>query len=243
MVLAFLQRQRRILDRRLTERGLAHTCSLPLFQLHRNLWGWIDAHAKGVCLDAGSGRSPLKRRLQDRGLRTISIDVEDRAGQVDRIADIQEMPVIGDGSIGTVICTQVLEHLPRPWAAAREISRVLEPGGALILSVPHLSLIHEAPNDFFRFTRYGLESLLAEAGLRVNEIRESGGLLSFLAHGASALLLCTFGAVPGLRRLTWAANYLVLVRMLDPVDRLIGFRSRYPCNYVVLAFKEGTPGG
>lgn len=239
-MIAFLQRQRRALDRRLTEQGLAHTCSLPLFQLHRNLWRWIDAHAKGVCLDAGSGRSPLKQRLLDRGLETVSIDIEDRSGEIDHQADIQRMPVIETASMGTVICTQVLEHVPRPWDAVGEIARVLAPGGVLILSVPHLSLIHEAPNDFFRFTRYGLESLLEDSGLRIEEIRESGGLLSFLGHGASTLLLCSLGAVPGLRLLVWAVNYFVLVRLLDPIDRWLGFRRRYPCNYVLLAFKQTT---
>ena len=239
---SFLQRQRWRMDAWLTARGRAHTFSLPLFQLHHQLWSLLDQHVTGPCLDAGSGRSPLKQRLLDRGVQVLSIDVEDRTGEVDLVADVQNMPEVADASQQAVVCTQVLEHVPRPWDAVRELARVLRPGGVLILSVPHLSAIHEAPHDYFRYTRYGLTALLEEAGLRPVEVREAGGLVSFLAHGCSLVTLGSLAALPGLRRAAWLGTYLVLVRLLDPVDRLIGLRSRYPCNYVVLAVKEAAPG-
>lgn len=234
----FLQRQRWALDAWLSSKGRAHTFSLPVYQIHRDIRALLDSHARGPCLDAGSGRSPLKKAMQARGIEVISIDIEDRAGEIDEIADIQEMPVVPTAGIGTVLCTNVLEHVPRPWDAINEIARVLEPGGWLILSVPHLSAIHEAPHDYFRYTRYGLESLLGTRGLKVLEIREAGGIFSFLGHGASLAFLCSIGAVPGLRRVAWAVNYLFLIRMLGVVDGLIGVRKRYPCNYLVLAQKQ-----
>ena len=124
------------------------------------------------------------------------------------------------------------------WLA--EIARVLAPGGHLILSVPHLSLLHEVPHDYFRFTRYGLEALLAGAGLRVLELSECGGLVSFLAHGASLALMTTLGSLPGLRAPVWALNYALLVRAADLADRWLGLERLYPCNYVVLARREGA---
>ena len=55
------------------------------------------------------------------------------------------------------------------------------------------------------------------------------------------VVLCTAGAVPGLRWATWALNYLLFVRLLAPVDRLLGLRRRYPCNYVAVATREREP--
>jgi SAM-dependent methyltransferase len=54
--------------------------------------------------------------------------------------DIEAMP-FGDASFATVLCTEVLEHVPYPETALREIRRVLQPGGLLLGSVPCHSLI------------------------------------------------------------------------------------------------------
>jgi SAM-dependent methyltransferase len=240
-MLSFLKKKRSELDGWLSQRGLAHTFSLPRYQLHSNISPLIQAHAKSPCLDAGSGRSPLKKLFQAQSLEVVSIDIDDRSGEVDHIADLQEMQVIKSASMQTVICIQVLEHVPRPWDASREIARVLKPGGFLILSVPHLSVIHEAPQDYYRYTSYGLTSLLEPVGLKVKEIHESGGLIGFLAHGLSTVFLCSLGAVPALRWLAWLFNYVLLIQMLRPVDRLIGLKKVYPCNYIVVAQKNQEP--
>jgi ubiquinone/menaquinone biosynthesis C-methylase UbiE len=54
--------------------------------------------------------------------------------------DIEAMP-FSDGSFQTVLCTEVLEHIPYPETALAEIRRVLRPGGLLIGSVPARSMI------------------------------------------------------------------------------------------------------
>ncbi len=237
-VLEFLRAQRSELDAWLTEKGFAHTFSLPVYQLYHHTLSLVDGYAASPCLDAGSGRSPWKPRLAARGVEVLSLDAEDRAGEVDVIADLQRMPVVEDGSVATVLCTQVVEHLPRPWDAMAEISRVLAPGGYLILSAPHLSVIHEAPDDYYRYTRYGLQELCEQSGLEVVRIVESGGLFSFLSHAISMVLFCALAAVPGLRWIAWRLNY-ALVRVLGLVDRFVGMARIYPCNHVLLARKPG----
>lgn len=232
-----LRCRRRRLDDVLTRRGLAHTFSLARYRLHRVLVNCIEKYASGAALDAGSGRSPYKSLLQQRCDRLTSVDVEDRAGQIDLVADIQDMPQIEDLSFDTVFCSQVLEHVPRPWNAMEEMARVLRPGGRLILSVPHLSLIHEAPHDYFRYTCYGLQSLCEDAGLVVERVERNGGLCCFLSHAASLALMCTVGGLPLMHWPAWFLNYVLLVRAVSGVDRLFGLASVYPCDYIVVARK------
>lgn len=236
----FLKMQRRSLDAWLSDRGLGHTFSLTSWGVYEHASKLIRENARGVVLDAGSGRAPYKEELRSRGLELITIDIENRSGDVTHIADIQDMGVIGARSIDTVVCTEVLEHVPRPWDAIAEMARVLKPGGMLIISVPHLSPLHEIPHDYFRYTQYGLQSLLARGGFEVLRMEEVGGVLSFLGHGASLAFFTTFGAVPALRRLAWTLNYWVLVRLLGVVDRASGLSGVYPCNYVVLARRLET---
>ena len=54
--------------------------------------------------------------------------------------DVEALP-FADGSFGTVLCTEVIEHIPDPTTALAEYRRVLQPGGVLIGSVPARSAI------------------------------------------------------------------------------------------------------
>ena len=51
-------------------------------------------------------------------------------------ADLAALP-FRTGVMGTVLCTQVLEHLEDDRAAAAELTRILAPAGQLIVEVPH----------------------------------------------------------------------------------------------------------
>ncbi len=77
-----------------------------------------------------------------------------------------------------MICEQVLEHVPDPWAAARNLRELCLPGGRVIVSTPFLVKVHELPAygmlDYWRFTPRGLTTLLEGAGLEV-ESRGSWG--------------------------------------------------------------------
>ena len=60
------------------------------------------------------------------------------------------------------MCTEVLEHLKNPFIAVKEIKRVLKPSGKLILTTRFIFSLHDAPNDYFRYTKYGLKELFKE---------------------------------------------------------------------------------
>ena len=235
--LSFLKRQRLLVEDNLARKRKSHTFSLVRYVLHKRLALLIKTYADGVCLDAGSGHSPFKESLSAVATRVVTVDAEDRSGEVDFIADIQDMRGIADASMDTVLCTQVLEHVPRPWDAISEMHRVLKDDGHVILSAPHLCPIHEAPHDYFRYTEYGLQSLLTSRGFRVLELHPAGGLLSFIAHQATILTVSVFASVPGLRTLAWFCNYVLLVRLLEPVDRVFGMLRVFPSNYAVVAQK------
>jgi SAM-dependent methyltransferase len=240
-MLAWLRRRRVRVEAALSRRGLTHTFSLARRRLRLRLAAAIREYAGGDCLDCGSGRSPYRHLLRRQGSSVTSVDIEDRSGEVDLLADIQEMPQIGDGSFDTILCTQVLEHVPRPWRAMAELSRVLRPGGQLILSVPHLSAVHEPPHDFYRYTRFGLTALCTQSGLEVLRLEPTGGLVSFLAHGVSLGVMSTLAAVPGLMWPVWLFNYLFLVLLTEPLDHLLGLAAVYPCDYVLVARRIEAP--
>ena len=229
--------RRHKVEERLRSRSITHTLSLARLNLRSMMASLVPAYVKGRVLEVGAGLSPYQDLLSESAGSITTVDIEDRSGEVDIIGDVQQMEGVPSESFETVICTQVLEHVPSPQRAMREISRVLVGGGHAIVTVPHLSAIHEAPNDFYRFTRFSLEKLAAEAGLSVEVIEESGGLISFVAHGASVAFL-TLAAVPTpLFWAAWAVNYAVAVRLAHLIDRTLGMKHRYPCDYVLVVKK------
>jgi SAM-dependent methyltransferase len=75
-----------------------------------------------------------------------------------------------------VLCEQVIEHVPDPCAAVRNLRGLCRPGGHVIVSTPFLIRVHEewGMQDYWRFTPRGLRTLLERAGLEVEEVGHWG---------------------------------------------------------------------
>lgn len=141
--------------------------------LHRSV---VD-FARGRLLDVGCGRKPYLDLQQKQASSCLGIEY-DRSRYRDTPPDLWgssiELPFC-DECFETVFCAQVLEHVSEPAAMFREIGRVLRPNGHLILSAPHIWGIHEEPNDYFRFTNFGLTHLAGKAGLNTVKVEAMAG--------------------------------------------------------------------
>lgn len=61
-----------------------------------------------------------------------------------------------------VMCTEVLEHVVDPFAAVRELQRILKTGGYILITTPLNARIHGPIPDCWRFTEFGLRVLLRD---------------------------------------------------------------------------------
>lgn len=111
-------------------------------------------------LSIGAG-GEVAAHLAELGIHVRTLDI-DPLRQPDIVANIEAMPEIADASIDILFCIEVLEHVSRPESAIAEIRRILRPGGCVIGSTPFLLGIHDAPYDFQRFTRHGLQWLFRD---------------------------------------------------------------------------------
>lgn len=95
------------------------------------------------------------------------IGADFRAGLgVDLVVDVCATGFDSD-SIGTVIMTDTLEHVQRPWQALAEVQRILKPGGLVVFTTVMNFPIHSYPHDYWRFTPQGIESLLEPCGVQL----------------------------------------------------------------------------
>lgn len=97
---------------------------------------------------------------------------EPEPGKCDLTVDARSMPAIADESYNAVFCSGVLEHIDDYHAAVRECWRILKQGGTFLVGVPFAQPLHRAPQDFWRFTEYGVRYLLRQ--FAIEDLRPIG---------------------------------------------------------------------
>lgn len=141
----------------------------------KNLEKFVSKYSSDkLTLDLGCADSPYSSYFKNR----IGFDVKVGKG-VDVVGDAHNLPFENE-KFDVVLCTEVLEHLHSPHIAASEMKRVLKMGGLLILSTRFIFPIHDAPDDFYRYTKYGLKYLFKD-GWEILELKEETGTKDAMA--------------------------------------------------------------
>ncbi|WP_169457983.1 class I SAM-dependent methyltransferase [Ottowia thiooxydans] len=211
---------------------------------------WVKSHATGTVLDIGCANRWIERHLVS-GTRYIGLDYWETGKNLyearpDIFADAACLPMAAQ-SCDTVILLEVLEHIKTPQEALQETSRVLRPGGHLLLSMPFLYPIHDAPHDYQRLTKHGLERDLANAGLEIVSIEqkqsslESAAVLACLALGGAT--------VQSLRQRKASVVFIPVLLILIALVNILGWTAAriFPnwaaltTGYRLLARKAATP--
>lgn len=81
--------------------------------------------------------------------------------RLDLVADAHALP-FADASFDFVFSLAVFEHLHSPWIAAREMARVLRPGGQAYTLCAFLQPLHGYPDHYFNATESGLARLFSD---------------------------------------------------------------------------------
>lgn len=207
----------------------------PNRQLHnwlhyRSLEHALKSHAnllRGTVCDLGCGESPYRDFVVDCGATYVGVDWSSslHALTADIVADLNRPTPIASGSFDVILSLSVLEHLREPQVMLREAARILRPGGDVILQVPWQWAVHEAPEDYFRYSPYALEKMLGDAGFEQVEVKPQNGFFSALVM---KLNYFTARFVRGPAVLQWLLRFLllpfwflgqVLAPLLDRLDR------------------------
>jgi SAM-dependent methyltransferase len=172
-------------------------------------------------LDVGAGLSPYKESAKQLGYEYRSHDfsayVPSSRGsglqsatweypEHDFIMDILDLPTSIETDL--ILCTEVLEHVPDPVRAFQKMVSLLKPGGIILITVPFLSLMHQAPYWFqaglspFWFSHHS-----AENDIEAVEITVYGDYSDLMSQEIGRML--TFKRrIPGLSRLGGTSKVL-----------------------------------
>ncbi len=133
----------------------------------------------GETLDIGAGEGGRYKGIFPCS-KYITMDVEKFPG-VDVVGRAESIPM-RDNSIDSIVCTQVMEHLNKPFEAVEEFYRILKTGGHILVTAPQMNELHEEPNDFFRYTKFGLISMFENIGFKTIVYEQRGGFFTTRAQ-------------------------------------------------------------
>lgn len=119
------------------------------------------------------------------GYKLITLDITDSTAP-DVVADITKFNShIPDESYDALMCTEVLEHVVDPFAAIRELRRIVKTGGYILFTTPLNARIHGPVPDCWRFTEFGLKVLFRDfETVYFNKLNTPGRNLFPLHYGA-----------------------------------------------------------
>lgn len=180
------------------------------FQQTREAVRYSLRYISGKTLDLGAGSAKYREIIKARANPYITFDMFP-GEHVDVVGDALNLP-FDENSFDTIISTQVLEHVEKPWIMIKEIGRTLKPGGLCVLTTPFMIPYHPDPRDYFRYTTQGIRSLFENEGF---ETVECGG------YGRTYTVLSEFF------RFSWFDPYKKPIRGSVKISRAAAKLARF----------------
>lgn len=146
-------------------------------------------YLRGTLIDVGAGKGKYRDLLAPyiatyTPIDDLSSDYQFKSAsdaESINVADASKLP-FPDRSFDSALCTKLIEHVENPAEVMREISRVLKPGGYLILSSDWFTPYHREPKDYWRFSVDGYQYLAHVANLEWVECYQQGGTMTAIHY-------------------------------------------------------------
>lgn len=121
-------------------------------------------------------RSNIKKTNNIQEIVVINIDERSKP---DIVANLEKIPV-SENSYDSFLLIEVLEHVENVQQVIDEINRVISINAKGLISLPFLYQIHEAPDDYRRWTKKKITDFFSQNGFKILLIKENGGIFAVI---------------------------------------------------------------
>lgn len=154
----------------------------PFYFIRKGLFTSIERYSSslsGKMLDFGCGSKPYRNLFVVN--EYVGLDYENPGHpheneQIDIFYDGKNIP-FGDEYFDSVLCSEVFEHVFNLPIVLAEISRTTKIGGHVLITCPFVWNEHEIPNDYARYTKFALISLMEKHGFQCIQFSKSGNFI------------------------------------------------------------------
>ncbi|MEK6984310.1 MAG: methyltransferase domain-containing protein [Nanoarchaeota archaeon] len=127
-------------------------------------------------LDIGSGKIPYYHNFMKGEIVRFDIKKSDKTHVV---GDADALP-FKRNSFDKVIMVNSFYYFKNPFNVIESLSRILKKNGKLVIVTPFIYPLHDVPTDKFRFTEFGLKTIL-EDYFQIEKIEALGGFFTLPA--------------------------------------------------------------
>ena len=146
---------------------------------------------------------------------------------------------LGDAIADLVLVPNLVHHVADQDALFAEMARITRPGGVVYVFEPTLRELHQAPDDYLRYTPFGMRNALAGAGLEPGEFEVEGGPFSAVAYcWTQALQYFPEGERARMERWFYGEHFAELMRWDERYRKnLVRAHTSFPVSFSIAARK------
>ena len=199
----------------------------------------------GSVLDFGCGSKPYNSLFNVKEYIGVDFQGEGHSHEnevIDVFYDGITLP-FENNRFDAIFSSEVFEHVFNLEHMLKELNRVLKPGGKMLITCPFAICEHETPNDFARYTSFGLKDLLIRNGFKILQFNKAGTAFEtssqiFISYFYEGVLRRFVGKIPVIRTVA----RIIVVPLLNifsiSLNSILPPRKDLYMNNVVLVAKE-----
>lgn len=196
------------------------------------------SYVNGRCLDIGCGEKKYEKLFDVKQYIGLDSNIELRP---DIVANGEALP-FADEMFDSILSTQVLEHVRNLDEFLIEVTRVLKKDGYLIITVPCIAHLHALPNDFLRFSEFGIHNLFEKHGLSTVMIKPMGGFFTTQCYLWTTFFYETVQSIKNhsIRKIThkFLGAFLIVSNSFSYIVHQLDRERLFPFNYLAIAVKS-----
>lgn len=146
---------------------------------------------------------------------------------------------LDDGVADLVLVPNLVHHVADQDTLFAEMARLLKPHGRVFVFEPILRELHQIPDDYLRYTPYGMQYVLSKVGLVPDDFEVEGGPFQAISYcWIQALQYFPLEKRAEMERWYFQEHFPQLMKWdKDYKDNLVRKHTEFPVSFAITAHK------